>query len=95
MQTEERLRALMVSAAQGDCAAYHALLGALSGHLRGFLRRRLTRLPDEVEDLIQETLLAIHNQRHTYDPDQPFTAWVHASAPSSPKTLRCQMLWPS
>jgi RNA polymerase sigma-70 factor (ECF subfamily) len=40
----------------------------------------LTRLPDEVEDLIQETLLAIHNQRHTYDPDQPITAWVHAIA---------------
>jgi RNA polymerase sigma-70 factor (ECF subfamily) len=78
--TEERLRALMVSAAQGDAGAYHALLGALSGHLRGFFRRRLTRLPDEVEDLIQETLLAIHNQRHTYDPDQPITAWVHAIA---------------
>ena len=56
------------------------MLGALSGHLRGFFRRRLTRLPDEVEDLIQETLLAIHNQRHTYDPDQPITAWVHAIA---------------
>ena len=70
----------MVGAAQGDARAYHALLGALSGHLRGFFRRRLTRLPDEVEDLIQETLLAIHNQRHTYDPDQPITAWVHAIA---------------
>ncbi|HPU50979.1 MAG TPA: sigma-70 family RNA polymerase sigma factor [Burkholderiaceae bacterium] len=77
---EERLRALMVGAAQGDAAAYHALLGALSTHLRGFFRRRLTRLPDEVEDLIQETLIAIHNQRHTYDPDQPFTSWVHAIA---------------
>ncbi len=70
----------MVGAAQGDAAAYHALLGALSTHLRGFFRRRLTRLPDEVEDLIQETLIAIHNQRHTYDPDQPFTSWVHAIA---------------
>jgi len=37
-------------------------------------------LPDEVEDLVQESLLAIHNQRHTYDPRLPLTAWVHAIA---------------
>lgn len=29
---------------------------------------------------MQETLLAVHNQRHTYDPGQPVTAWVHAIA---------------
>jgi RNA polymerase sigma-70 factor (ECF subfamily) len=29
---------------------------------------------------VQETLLAIHNQRHTYDAGQPLTAWVHAIA---------------
>lgn len=77
---EDRLRALMLAASGGDGAAYRALLDALARHLRAFLRRRLTRMPDEVEDLVQETLLAIHNQRHTYDPDQPFTAWVHAIA---------------
>ena len=29
---------------------------------------------------MQETLLAVHNQRHTYQADQPLTAWVHAIA---------------
>jgi RNA polymerase sigma-70 factor (ECF subfamily) len=29
---------------------------------------------------VQETLLAIHNQRHTFDPAQSLTAWVHAIA---------------
>ena len=48
--------------------------------MRAFLRKRLARLPDEVEDLVQESLLAIHNQRHTYDAGQPLTAWVHAIA---------------
>lgn len=48
--------------------------------MRAFLRVRLSRLPDEVEDLVQETLLAVHNQRHTYDAGQPLTAWVHAIA---------------
>jgi RNA polymerase sigma-70 factor (ECF subfamily) len=44
------------------------------------LRRRLAQRPDEVEDLVQETLLAVHNQRHTYRPDLPVTAWAHAIA---------------
>lgn len=77
---EDRLRDLLVRGMAGDAAAYHAFLNDLSGHLRGFLRRRLARLPDEVEDLVQETLLAVHNQRHTYDPGQPVTAWLHAIA---------------
>jgi RNA polymerase sigma-70 factor (ECF subfamily) len=37
-------------------------------------------MPDDVEDLVQESLLAIHNKRHTYDPGQPLGAWVHAIA---------------
>jgi RNA polymerase sigma-70 factor (ECF subfamily) len=78
--TEERLRDLMVRGLAGDSAAYHAFLKELSAHLRAFLRRRLARLPDDVEDLVQETLLAVHNQRHTYEADQPLTAWVHAIA---------------
>ena len=78
--TEERLRDLMVRGLAGDSAAYHAFLKDLSAHLRAFLRRRLARLPDDVEDLVQETLLAVHNQRHTYATDQPLTAWIHAIA---------------
>jgi len=77
---EERLRELLVRGLAGDGDAYRSFLTELSGRMRAFLRRRLTRLPDEVEDLLQETLLAVHNQRHTYLPDQPVTAWAHAIA---------------
>lgn len=79
-ERETELRNLLVRGLGGDAAAYHAFLGELGRHLRGFLRVRLLRLPDDVEDLVQETLLAVHNQRHTYDPDQPLTAWIHAIA---------------
>ncbi len=75
---EDRLRALMVQGQAGDAAAYHAFLKELGAHLRAFLRRRLAGLPDDVEDLVQETLLAVHNQRHTYDAAQPLTPWVQA-----------------
>ena len=78
--SEDRLRDLLVRGLTGDAAAYHAFLTDLSKHLRAFFRRRLSGLPDEVEDLVQESLLAVHNQRHTYDPGQPLTAWVHAIA---------------
>ncbi|MGQ0751406.1 MAG: sigma-70 family RNA polymerase sigma factor [Betaproteobacteria bacterium] len=77
---EERLRDLLAQGLAGDGRAYHVFLRELSAHLRAFLRARLIRLPDEVEDLVQETLLAIHNQRHTYDAGQPLTAWAHAIA---------------
>jgi RNA polymerase sigma factor (sigma-70 family) len=77
---ELKLRTLLLSGLDGDARAYHDFLQALSSHLRAFLRRRLQRWPDEVEDLLQEALLAIHNQRHTYDTNSPLTAWVHAIA---------------
>jgi RNA polymerase sigma-70 factor, ECF subfamily len=79
-RTESRLRALLARGLAGERGAYHEFLKGLTAHLRAFLRKRLTRAPDEVEDLLQETLLAVHNQRHTYDPAQPLTAWAQAIA---------------
>jgi len=77
---EQRLRNLLLEGLSGDAAAYQSFLKELSAHLRNFLRKRLVNLPDEVEDLVQESLLAVHNQRHTYDPGQPVSAWVQAIA---------------
>jgi RNA polymerase sigma-70 factor (ECF subfamily) len=77
---DRHLKELLVRGLSGEAAAYAAFLKDLSAFLRAFLRGRLARVPDEVEDLVQETLLAVHNQRHTYDAAQPLTAWVHAIA---------------
>lgn len=77
---ETRLRELLLGGMAGDNALYQVFLKELSAHLRAFLRKRLARLPDEVEDLVQEALIAVHNQRHTYDPAQPLSAWVQAIA---------------
>jgi RNA polymerase sigma-70 factor (ECF subfamily) len=78
--TEARLRGLLLQGLAGDGDAYHAFLKDLSQHLRAYFRRRLSGLPDEVEDLVQEVLLAVHNQRHTYEPQQLLTPWVYAIA---------------
>ncbi len=78
--SETRLKGLLLRGLAGDAAAYRVCLMELAAHLRGFLRKRLVTMPDDVEDLVQEALLAVHNQRHTYDPAQPLTPWVHAIA---------------
>ncbi|CAD6561523.1 ECF RNA polymerase sigma factor SigF [Paraburkholderia hiiakae] len=77
---ETRLKALFVSGLEGDAQAYRDFLEELTRHLRGYLRRRIPQLRDDVEDLVQEILLAVHNARHTWRPDEPLTAWVHAIA---------------
>jgi RNA polymerase sigma-70 factor, ECF subfamily len=78
--TEQRLRDWLLRGLTGDTSAYHDFLKAASVHLRSYFRRRLSRWPDDVEDLVQETLLALHNQRQTYDAGLPLTAWVHGIA---------------
>jgi RNA polymerase sigma-70 factor (ECF subfamily) len=71
----------MLASLAGDAAAYRQLLGDLSEHLRRYYRRRLRDdLSAHVDDLVQETLLALHTRRMTYDPHRAFTAWVFAIA---------------
>jgi RNA polymerase sigma-70 factor (ECF subfamily) len=77
---EDTLRASLLLALAGDNEAYAAFLTRSSARVRAYFRRRLVAFPDEVEDLVQETLLALHNQRHTYRPSQPVTPWLHAIA---------------
>src|SRR4051794_11665309 len=77
---EETLRALLLLALTGDGAAYAAFLTQSGAHLRAYFRRRLVTSPNEVEDLVQETLLALHNRRHTYQTTQRLTPWLYAIA---------------
>lgn len=78
--TEAALRDLMVAGLGGDAGAHAALLRALVPLLRGFYRRRVRGGDDDIEDLVQETLIAVHTRRATWDPDRPFTAWLFAIA---------------
>jgi RNA polymerase sigma-70 factor (ECF subfamily) len=84
MTTHEiELKALMLATQRGDAAAYRTLLAKLVPRLRAYYKRRMMgagRSAEEAEDLVQETLLAVHLKRHTYDPDALFTPWLHAIA---------------
>jgi len=80
VETEAELKALMLRGLGGDAAAHARLLGALAGRLRAYFVRRLSAAEADAEDLVQETLLAIHLKRSTYDTGQPFTPWAYAVA---------------
>jgi|SRR6185312_5689297 len=75
---EAQYRDWMLAGMMGDGAAYRMLLKALAGHLRAFFARRVGAAA--AEDLVQETLIAIHTKRETYDPALPLTAWVYGIA---------------
>lgn len=81
---ERVLAGLVAQVLAGDRHAYRKFLEALTPRLRAFLRRRLYSAgrsdPAEVEDVLQETLLAMHLSLHAYDPASPVTAWAHAIA---------------
>ena len=78
IEAEAQYRDWMLAGLAGDAAAYRRLLAALSGHLRSYFARRVG--PSAAEDLVQETLIAIHARRETYEPSLPLTAWVYGIA---------------
>ena len=71
--------ALMVAAQAGDAAAYRSLLGEMTPVIKKFLRSRLFNA-DHIDDVTQEILLAVHDARHTYRPEQPFRNWMYGIA---------------
>jgi RNA polymerase sigma-70 factor, ECF subfamily len=73
----------MRAAGRGDANAYGCLLRELAPVLRGVAGRGFARYglgSEDVEDVVQETLLALHLKRHTWDARQPLLPWVRAIA---------------
>jgi RNA polymerase sigma-70 factor (ECF subfamily) len=68
---------MLVSAAQrGDEAAYETFLVELQAWLPRYYRRRFPS--SAIDDAVQETLLAVHTTKQTYDPARPFGPWLTA-----------------
>lgn len=68
----------MIAAQAGDAVVYRQLLGEVAAWLRRYYMRRLP--PSVVDDAVQDTLMALHEKRHTYDPTKPFAPWLAAIA---------------
>jgi len=78
---ETRLAGLLRAALGGDEAAYAEFLRLAASLVRPVARRKLgSGSGADPEDIVQETLLAIHLKRHTWRPDAPVLPWVYAIA---------------
>jgi RNA polymerase sigma factor (sigma-70 family) len=69
---------LMVAAQAGNGGAYHRLLVEVRPWLVHYYARRLPM--GMVDDATQDTLIAVHQKRHTYQHGRPFRAWLGAIA---------------
>lgn len=78
--SEDELRAWMSSGLDGDAASHSALLTALVPLLRAFYARRMSDGGGNIEDLVQETMIAVHTRRATYDRNRAFSAWLFSIA---------------
>jgi RNA polymerase sigma factor (sigma-70 family) len=69
---------LMAAALEGNGGAYSRLLNEIRPWLYRFYARRLPL--GMADDATQETLMAVHQKRHTYEPGRPFRPWLGAIA---------------
>src|ERR1700694_1063112 len=85
MTTHEiELKALMLASLDGDAASHRVLLDRLSRRLRAYYKGKLAtggRSAEAAEDVVEEGVTETHFNRHTCDPADPLTGWVHAIAP--------------
>jgi RNA polymerase sigma-70 factor, ECF subfamily len=83
-EREQQLTELFKKGQFGDAAAYREFLERSIEMLTNYFRRSLGRAGSsenpQVADLVQETLLAIHEKRGTFDPSQKVGPWMFAVA---------------
>lgn len=77
---EAHLKRLMLAGLDGDATAWRCLLSEMRGPLTVFFKRRLSGREADAEDLVQETLIAIHGKRATFDRTRAFGGWCFAIA---------------
>ncbi len=79
-QQERHAAVLMQRAQEGDEEAYIELLVLLTELTRRHVCLKLGAIVPWADDVVQETLISVHNARHTYDPRRPFAPWYYAIA---------------
>ena len=77
---ESQLVQLMRAAIAGNERAYGEFLQRAACLVKGFARRKVGQSGIDPEDIVQDTLLAIHLKRHTWRDGAPVLPWLYAIA---------------
>lgn len=77
---DPEMAALLRAALGGDEKAYETFLGKAAALVRAYARRRIAHGGIDAEDIVQDTLLALHLKRHTWLTDAPVLPWLYAIA---------------
>ena len=80
---QERWAGMMRAAIAGDTLLYRSLLEEIARSVRAMARGALSRArvgDADADDIVQETLLAIHLKRHTWDDGELLAPWVFSIA---------------
>jgi RNA polymerase sigma-70 factor (ECF subfamily) len=67
----------MLLAQAGDAHAYNKLLASVSRAITSYIVRRFGNV-EFADDCVQESLIALHEARHTFLPGRPIRPWVFA-----------------
>ncbi|MGF7160905.1 RNA polymerase sigma-70 factor (ECF subfamily) [Rhodoligotrophos appendicifer] len=77
---DKELADLLRASIAGDERSYAVFLDRTARLVRAYARRKILQGGVDPEDIVQETLLAIHLKRHTWLPDAAVLPWVYAIA---------------
>ena len=78
---QDGMAALFCAGNRGDRSAYARFLHEVVSVMRGIIAAHGGNIPDAVqEEILQETLLAIHHKRHTWCERAPIKPWLCAVA---------------
>lgn len=67
-------------AQKGDNVIYEQLLEEITPMLRNFFKKYAYSYKVDVDELVQETLIVIHQAGHTYNSERSFKNWFYAIA---------------
>lgn len=73
----------MLAERRGDAVAYEAFLRDFAASMRRIITlhfRRMSLGTGEVEDVVQEVLIAVHAKRNQWDARRPLVPWLNAIA---------------
>lgn len=80
MTRDDRWSALLRQANAGNRSAYVSFLRDITPVLRGIITARSGDAVANIEDILQNTLIAIHEKRHTWRDCDPVSPWLYAIA---------------